>query len=188
MKRMRRAVLSLTMLCVASLTAAAQEAPKPHAGEEGREVKSLSAEEVESLLKGEGAGMAKAAELNHYPGPRHVIELADRLKLTAPQRAEAQRIFDAMRAEAVRLGARVVEAERALDRMFARGEADSGALARVSREIGVLRADLRAAHLRAHIEMRAALTREQIRLYDELRGYGAPGGHKPGQQHGHGAN
>lgn len=188
---MRRAVLLLTLLCVASSDAFAQHRQNPYAGEERREVKSLSAEEVESLMKGEGAGMARAAELNHYPGPRHVLDLADKLKLTPAQRERAQKIFDAMRAEAVRLGAQVVEAERALDALFARGEADAPGLERASREVGRLRADLRAAHLRAHVEMRAALTPEQVRLYDELRGYTAPGGHGPGQhqhQRQHGAN
>lgn len=187
---MRRIVTLIALLATFSVVAAAQHAQKPYAGEERREVKSLSAEEVESLLRGDGAGMAKAAELNHYPGPRHVLELADQLKLDDRQRAEAQRIFDAMRAEALSLGARVVEAERALDALFARGEADAARLSTASREVGRLRADLRAAHLRAHIEMRAALTPDQIRLYDRLRGYDAPGERKHGghQKQDHGAN
>ena len=32
-------------------------------------------------------GLALAAELNGYPGPSHVLELADKLELSAEQRA-----------------------------------------------------------------------------------------------------
>src|SRR5712692_7148759 len=38
-------------------------------GQEGRAIKSLSAEETADLLAGRGMGAARAAELNHFPGP-----------------------------------------------------------------------------------------------------------------------
>ena len=38
---------------------------------------------VQSYLSGAGMGYAKAAELNRHPGPMHVLELADQLKLAA---------------------------------------------------------------------------------------------------------
>jgi hypothetical protein len=37
---------------------------------------------VASLLKGDGMGFAKAAELNGYPGPAHVLSVAKELNLT----------------------------------------------------------------------------------------------------------
>ena len=55
------------------LPAAAQTSS--YAGQQDREIKSLSAAELHDLAEGRGMGMAKAAELNHYPGPAHVIEL-----------------------------------------------------------------------------------------------------------------
>jgi hypothetical protein len=55
----------------------------PYAGQEQRPIKALSDQEVAALLAGQGAGFAKAAELNGYPGPMHVLELADRLALSA---------------------------------------------------------------------------------------------------------
>src|SRR5690606_6995496 len=42
----------------------------------------LTAEEVTGLLEGQGMGMAWPAELHGYPGPLHVLELADALDLT----------------------------------------------------------------------------------------------------------
>lgn len=154
-----------------------------YAGEERREIKSLSAEEVEQLLNGQGMGLAKAAELNHYPGPRHVLELAAELQLTPGQRSRTQATFERMRGEALRLGRLIVEGERALDAMFAKGEIDARKLRASTTGIARLRGDLRAAHLAAHLEMRRLLSPQQVKKYDELRGYAA--GRKAAGQHDH---
>ena len=39
-------------------------------------------------------------------------------------------------------------------------------------DIGVLQASLRLTHLLAHIRARGLLTKEQLKRYDELQGYG----------------
>lgn len=43
----------------------------PYAGQETREIKVLSPKEVDDLGQGRGTGLAKAAELNRYPGLLH---------------------------------------------------------------------------------------------------------------------
>lgn len=53
-----------------------------YAGFHSREIKALSASDVEGLQQGRGMGLALPAELNGYPGPMHVLELADELNLT----------------------------------------------------------------------------------------------------------
>jgi Spy/CpxP family protein refolding chaperone len=89
-----------------------------------------------------------------------------------------------MQDEAVRLGRQIVERERALDAMFAKGEIDDAVKLRAATsEIARLQGDLRAAHLAAHLEMRRLLSPQQIKKYDELRGYAA--GRKTGEGHGH---
>ena len=191
---MRRTLLQIICLLIFSLAlsvaARAQELKQGgggYAGEEGRAIKSLSAEEVEQLLGGHGMGLAKAAELNHYPGPRHVLELAAELQLTPEQRAAAQAAFNRMREEAVRLGRRIVERERTLDEMFARADIDAGRLRAATSEIARLQGELRAAHLSVHLEMRRLLSPAQIKRYDELRGYagaGKPKTHTPPAAHG----
>jgi Spy/CpxP family protein refolding chaperone len=182
---MRRTISLLVLLLAPSLIASAQETKHgAYAGEERREIKSLSAAEVEELLNGHGMGLAKAAELNHYPGPRHVLELAAELQLTPRQRAQAQAAFERMRGEAVQLGRRIVERERELDSMFAKGEIDAGRLQASTAEIARLQGALRAAHLAAHLEMRRLLSPQQIAKYDELRGYA--GKRKSNGQHDHG--
>ena len=57
-------------------------------------------------------GLALAAELNGYPGPLHVLDLAQELQLTAEQRRKTRVLFEAMRAETSALGAELIEAER----------------------------------------------------------------------------
>jgi hypothetical protein len=79
-------VLSFFALLGLFVTAAGQ-APSPYAGQEGRPIKALSETEMRDLAEGRGMGLAKAAELNSYPGPLHVLELADRLELSEAQRA-----------------------------------------------------------------------------------------------------
>ena len=145
----------------------------PYAGEmEARAIKALAEEEVRGLLAGEGMGFALAAELNGLPGPRHVLEMAEGLELT-PEQREAVEAVRARMAEAARaLGARVVEEERHLDRMFARGHATADAVRERTARIGRLRGELRAAHLVAHLETVAILDPVQVEGYNRLRGYG----------------
>ena len=44
----------------------------PYAGQENRQIKSLSANDIQELKRGGGWGLAKAAELNGLPGPAQV--------------------------------------------------------------------------------------------------------------------
>ena len=76
----------------------------PYTGQEKREMKALSAEEIQAYLSGSGMGLAKVAELNHYPGPRHVLDLAEPLQLSEEQRRQTQTIFEDMRTEASAFG------------------------------------------------------------------------------------
>ncbi len=144
---------------------------KPYAGEETRVVKSLSEADTSSLRSGAGMGLAKAAELNHYPGPKHAIELAANLGMSEKQVLESKRAFDAMKDEAVKLGEEIVVKEEALDRLFASGAASAEAVATATAEIATLQGRLRATHLKAHLRMREIMTTEQIAAYDTLRGY-----------------
>ena len=172
-------VVGRTMgIAMAFVPALAVAQTNPYAGQESRDIKALSAEEVESYLSGSGMGLAKAAELNRHPGPKHVLELADRLGLSESQRKAVQASFDRMHARAVELGRSLVAEERALDGAFAEARLDASSLAERVRSIARVQGDLRLTHLTAHIETRAILTPEQIAAYDRLRGYDSGGGHE----------
>lgn len=145
----------------------------PYAGLQHREVKALSPEEIRALLEGQGMRLALAAELNGYPGPTHVLELAQPLRLTPQQRQATQALMDAHKAEARALGAQVLEAERELDRAFAQKTITEAEVARHTARIAELQARLRAAHLRTHLQQAALLTPQQVAQYQSLRGYTA---------------
>jgi Spy/CpxP family protein refolding chaperone len=143
----------------------------PYIGQEKQELKALSAEEIQGYLSGSGMGLAKVAELNHYPGPRHVLDLAEPLQLSEEQRRQTQTIFEDMRTEAVRLGQQLIDRERHLETLFAAGTIAEAQLEQLVADLATIHGQLRAAHLRAHLAQRAVLTTEQLRRYDELRGY-----------------
>jgi Spy/CpxP family protein refolding chaperone len=142
-----------------------------HADQPVNKFKSLSPDEIQGLLNGDGMGMARAAELNHYPGPRHVLDLASELQLSETQRNKAQEIYNRMHDQAVRLGRAIIDKEEEIHDAFKKDEADSNNLRTLAMEIARLRGELRLVHLLAHLEMKRFLTREQIEKYDELQGY-----------------
>jgi Spy/CpxP family protein refolding chaperone len=149
----------------------------PYAGWDGRAIKALSAGQIEDLRTGRGMGLALPAELNGYPGPLHVLELADQLELTTHQRAETQRLFDAMQAQAIVLGSQVIAGEAALDRLFATGAASDAAILAGAVEVGRAQGALRGHHLRYHVAMREVLSPHQVMRYQQLRGYAGAHGH-----------
>ncbi len=149
-------------------------ASAPYAGLDGRQVSSLSDAEIKGLLDGRGMSFALPAELNGYPGPMHILELAAELHLTDDQKQRVQVIFDRMKQRARAAGASYVEAEKALDHAFKSGAADRASIRRLTIEADQKRAEKRLTHLDAHLESAPVLTPEQRATYAELRGYSSP--------------
>jgi hypothetical protein len=149
----------------------AQHAHSPYTEHQAREIKALSAEGMEGYLDGSGMGMAVPAELNGYPGPRHVLELAEELELGEEQATAVRRIHDSMKARAIELGTQIVQLERRLDREFAEGSITPAVLESLTGEIAEIQGRLRAVHLRAHLELADMLSNTQREEYDRLRGY-----------------
>ncbi|HUP50151.1 MAG TPA: Spy/CpxP family protein refolding chaperone [Thermoanaerobaculia bacterium] len=142
-----------------------------------RAIKALSAEESAALREGKGMGFALAAELNSYPGPMHVLEMAEKLKLTEEQKTAVEAARGRMQAAAVALGAEIIDLERQLDEAFASATIDRERLAGLTAAIAERRGRLRYVHLAAHLQTRAVLTPHQIRMYDQARGYRDGQGH-----------
>ncbi len=171
--------LAMIILGVGGALVAQEEHPaqhqhSPYAGHETSEIPSLTPDELEQLRNGEGMGFAKAAELNHYPGPRHVLDLATELELTAAQRTRTEKIFDEMQQRAHELGEQIIEAERHLNTRFSNHHIDETALGEATTAIAELYERLRFTHLSAHLQVSEVLEPAQIERYDQLRGYQAP--------------
>lgn len=151
--------------------AATAHPASPYAGQQTREIKALSPTQTADLLAGKGMELAKAAELNGYPGPMHVLELATQLDLSAEQKQASEELMRRHKAEARDLGARLVDAERALDQAFSSRQVDAARLAAHTGNLGRLQALLRQSHLHTHLQQTALLRPEQISRYAQLRGY-----------------
>jgi parvulin-like peptidyl-prolyl isomerase len=89
-----------------------QHEHSPCAGSQQRAVKALGDQQISDLCAGRGMGLALAAELNGYPGPVHVLELGDRLELTQEQKEQARQLYEAMKAEAVVVGEKLLAGNR----------------------------------------------------------------------------
>ena len=168
-------LVALRMLVTCGLVAAgisgARAETSPYAGMQNRGLKALSEQQIEDLRAGHGMGLALAAELNSYPGPAHVLELASVLDLSEDQRNRTRALFEEMRNTAVPLGNEVLAKETELDHAFASGHIDETALHRILADIGRLQGELRYTHLKYHLAMRSMLRQEQITTYNRLRGY-----------------
>jgi len=171
-----RVPVGLVALGLLSGAALAQD-QQPYAASSARAIKSLSDQQIADLKEGRGMGLALAAELNGYPGPRHAIELAKPLGLTDEQLVRLQALFLSMKSETVAIGERLIAQEAALNDQFARKTISPDSLATAVRDIGTTQAELRTAHLRYHLLALDILSPQQARRYGELRGYLKPGAH-----------
>lgn len=156
---------------------------QPYAGYEERSIKALDNQRVDDLLEGRGAGYALSAELNRYPGPRHVLDLAEDLVLTQEQEETVQAIFAEMEAEVRPMGRELVDLEERLERSFQDETIDEDQLAQLTDELARVEGGLREAHLSAHLETKDILSPEQVEEYDRLRGYSEPDDTRESEEH-----
>jgi len=142
-----------------------------YSGQEKRVIKSLSEADIEELKRGGGWGLAKAAELNGMPGPKHLLEMKDEIGLDADQVKKVEHLFQQMKGQAVPLGNRMIELEDTLNKHFVNRTITDKILKDLLERIAEVRQELRYVHLSAHLKTPAILTPDQIRLYNRLRGY-----------------
>jgi hypothetical protein len=145
-----------------------------YAGQEMRDIKSLSDKDFQSLRNGTGeafGGMAKLAELNGYPGPRHVLDMASELQLTDRQRMEIELIYQNMSNKAKGIGAAIIAIEQDMDRGFANKTITKENLKLMVDKSADLYGQLRLVHLSAHLDTMQILIIEQVQMYNKMRGY-----------------
>ncbi len=168
--------------------ASAQSEPTPTPSAYGdlldTEIRGIDPATIGGYRTGAGLGMALPAELNGYPGPRHVLDLVNELELTSDQQTQIQALFDDMLPQAIALGEQILDQEAGLELAFRDGTIDEESLRDRLISIESLRAELRFVHLRTHLVTLEILTPHQVQLYNSLRGYTtAPEDH--GAHHGH---
>jgi len=174
-------LLAITILATGSVVAYAQQHQhgeqhnnkfrSPYVDQLNSPVRGLSSSEIDSLLNGKGAGYARMAELNGYPGLRHVLDLSSQLNLSTQQEKEIQAAFVQMQSQAKNIGKTIVRKEHELSNSFASGKITNNELEKQTIELALLYGELRTTHLQAHLNIKPLLSTEQIQKYNQLRGY-----------------
>ncbi len=129
----------------------------------------LDADERQAIASGQGFAMARAAEAHGLPGPKHVLEHADALELSASQRERMNSLMTSMHTAALREGKAVLDAEIALDGELASATPDAERVAELAQAVGRARGRLRNVHLTTHLAAAPVLTVEQRAKYVQLR-------------------
>lgn len=143
----------------------------PYVGFETREVKTMPPERQEGLRRGASLGYGLAAELNGYPSPVQVVELADQLGLDAEQKTRVRAIADKLRKDAIAAGEALLAAEAHIDRLFQLKQVSPDRIEAQTAVAAGQEARLRAIHLNAHLATRELLNPEQIESYQRLKVY-----------------
>ena len=183
-----RIMMMLTFLLVMTSSALAQDRlNSPYRQQAATGLRGLNEKEIADLKAGNGMGLARAAELNSYPGPRHVLDAIAEGKLSATreQRERIQQVFTTMNRDAVDVGGKILAEEQLLEAGFRSATmTDTDLRSRITR-IAALQGELRRIHLAAHLLTRGILSETQIDRYNELRGYAASPDTHDNQKHKH---
>jgi len=179
-------IVAITFNTTSTIAASGYEYKSKYIGQERREIKSLSNDDIKELRAGDGWGLAKAAELNGLPGPKHILEMKKEIELTAEQERTVVALYNDMHKEAIALGHKLIEYEKELNSRFAQRNIDEKVLDQLLTNISETYKSLRYTHLSAHLKTPGILTEAQIKKYNKLRGYSSddpcaniPEGHDP---------
>ena len=179
-------IVAITFNLPGIIAASGHEYKSKYIGQERREIKSLSNDDIKELRAGAGWGLAKAAELNGLPGPKHILEMKKEIELTAEQERTVVALYNDMHMQAIALGHKLIEYEKELNTRFAERNIDEKVLDQLLTQISETYKSLRYTHLSAHLKTPGILTETQIKKYNKLRGYSSddpcaniPEGHDP---------
>ena len=140
----------------------AQNYRSKYIGQEYREIKSLSSEDLNELRNGRGWGLAKAAELNGVPGPAHLLEMKEEINLTEKQITQIELLYAEMKKQAIQLGLKLIKLERELNKAFANRTIDEKGLRDLLKQIAGVNKELRYVHLSTHLKTPDILSSSQF--------------------------
>jgi hypothetical protein len=184
---MRTVTALFVSLLIAGAALAQDRLSSPYRQQAETGLRGLDEKEIADLKAGTGMGLARAAELNSYPGPRHVLDAiaAGKLPASREQLERIQQVFNTMNSDAVNIGAKILAEEQTLEAGFRSAMITDAELRSRVAAIAALRGELRTIHLAAHLVTRRILSESQIARYNELRGYTATEDKHQNQQHKH---
>ena len=157
------------VLAMATLAGAQHRHDGGHGGEPHLVAQQCQKQFEQVIADGRGFGLAFVADQEGYPGPLHVLELKDLLRLSPEQERAMQRMMEAMFTDSRPAAGRLLAAERRLRSLFASGTADEASVRAAVADVERAHTDLRLVHLLTHLKTRDRLTDEQRRLYHAAR-------------------
>ena len=156
MKILRFGMLSLVIVSIA-VAHPPQEVPS-----------SMTAQEMQGYLSGEGMALVLPALTFGYPDPRRVLEFEMELGLTSEQKGKLQGISKYLSTQARYFGKKFVAEELLLDDFFRTAQTDLPGLSNQLEKIGNLEWNLRLVHLGSYVRTVKILTPEQLEKYRKL--------------------
>ena len=105
---MRTVTALFVLLLIAGAALAQDRLSSPYRQQAETGLRALDEKEIADLKAGTGMGLAQAAELNSYPGPRHVLDAiaAGKLPASREQLERIHQVFNTMNSGAVNIGAK----------------------------------------------------------------------------------
>jgi predicted ATPase len=100
--------------------------------------------------------------------------MKDEIPLDEAQVSAITEIFERMKAKAIQRGERLMALERELESHFRNGTITDAVLRSSLDAIAETRMELRYVHLATHLKTPEILSQDQIKKYNELRGYSDP--------------
>lgn len=180
---LRRLVLVAILICLVVLSSACGRSTSTgqaegrsggdagHAGHvHGGAIRSLPGRDIVALAGGEGGGLAKIADLNGYPGPRHVLDMDAHLNLTTRQREQLRQVMSTMEADAKEVATRYLSALAQLEEDTRQGSLSGDQFLKRYRAVEALRTELGAVHLITHFKTKDLLTPAQVATYYKPQG------------------
>jgi hypothetical protein len=125
-----------------------------------------------TLLNGFEGDLGKTGEINSYPSPKSILELATTLNLSSIQKSRLSDIQSNTVARAKQLGKEIVQIENELYRAFQARIVNEKSCTDDAQQIGRLRGKLRGIFLNARIRAKAVLNESQISMYRQISGEG----------------
>ncbi len=171
MMRLLLVLIALLLLSACDNDEKHSKSESKYAGEENRDIKSLSDDDIAELNSGGGWGLAKPAELNGVPGPAHLLEMKDEVPLDDAQIASITALHQQMQEDAITQGTKLIALEKELEQGFRDLNIDAESLQKQLEKIEKVRQNLRFIHLNAHLSTLEIVSTEQIERYNLLRGY-----------------
>lgn len=135
-------------------------------------LKFISSQNYQYYKNGGNSDLYLIAEVNNYPSPGSVLQLAKELSLTTDQKHQVNMIHIELNRKVKEMGGFLIKEQTKLNQLFETRKIDEGSLIYYTNKIGALEGELRNAYLRAHLRTSTLLSAQQLKKYQDINNKG----------------